>query len=89
MSSTPPSPTASLRGRIPNVPFWAQILLGLVLGALLGWAAKSGDISWLSTTLGKIGDIFVQLLMLVIAPLVFFAILVSITNLRNVSNAAR
>ncbi|MEH6377041.1 dicarboxylate/amino acid:cation symporter [Streptomyces sp. KLMMK] len=89
MSSTPPSPTASLRGRIPNVPFWAQILLGLVLGALLGWAAKSGDISWLSTTLGKVGDIFVQLLMLVIAPLVFFAILVSITNLRNVSNAAR
>ncbi|MGK5730870.1 dicarboxylate/amino acid:cation symporter [Streptomyces sp. URMC 124] len=89
MSSTPPSPTPSLRGRIPSVPFWAQILLGLVLGALLGWAAKSGDISWLGTTLGKIGDIFVQLLMLVIAPLVFFAILVSITNLRNVSNAAR
>ncbi|MFF4217285.1 dicarboxylate/amino acid:cation symporter [Streptomyces nondiastaticus] len=89
MSSTPPSPTASSRRRIPKVPFWAQILLGLVVGALLGWAAKSGDISWLSTTLGKIGDIFVQLLMLVIAPLVFFAILVSITNLRNVSNAAR
>jgi Na+/H+-dicarboxylate symporter len=79
----------SLRGRIPKVPFWAQILLGLVLGALLGWAAKSGDIHWLEVTLGKIGDLFVQLLMVVIAPLVFFAILVSITNLRNVSNAAR
>lgn len=89
MSSTPVSSKASLRGRIPKVPFWGQILLGLVLGALLGWAAKSGDIHWLEVTLGKIGDMFVQLLMVVIAPLVFFAILVSITNLRNVSNAAR
>ncbi|MGW1075571.1 dicarboxylate/amino acid:cation symporter [Streptomyces sp. NPDC002537] len=89
MSSAPVPSPASLRGRIPKVPFWAQILLGLVLGALLGWAAKSGDIHWLEVTLGKIGDLFVQLLMVVIAPLVFFAILVSITNLRNVSNAAR
>ncbi|RLU79472.1 sodium:proton antiporter [Streptomyces griseocarneus] len=89
MSSAPVSSRASLRGRIPKVPFWAQILLGLVLGALLGWVARSGDVHWLEVTLGKIGEIFVQLLMVVIAPLVFFAILVSITNLRNVSNAAR
>ncbi|MCD9144824.1 dicarboxylate/amino acid:cation symporter [Streptomyces albireticuli] len=89
MSSTPTSSPASLRGRIPKVPFWAQILLGLVLGALLGWVAKSGDVHWLEVTLDKIGSIFVQLLMVVIAPLVFFAIMVSITNLRNVSNAAR
>ncbi|ARZ69364.1 sodium:dicarboxylate symporter [Streptomyces albireticuli] len=89
MPSTPTSSPASLRGRIPKVPFWAQILLGLVLGALLGWVAKSGDVHWLEVTLDKIGSVFVQLLMVVIAPLVFFAIMVSITNLRNVSNAAR
>lgn len=75
--------------RIPRVPFWAQILLGLVLGVLLGWIAKSGDVGWLVTTLGKIGELFVQLLKLAVAPLVFFAILVSITNLRQVNNAAR
>lgn len=92
MSTPPSNPASAQRGRISrisNVPFWAQILLGLVLGALLGWAAKSGDVHWLQTTLDKIGGIFVQLLMVVVAPLVFFAILVSITNLRNVSNAAR
>ncbi|WP_190131230.1 dicarboxylate/amino acid:cation symporter [Streptomyces mashuensis] len=86
--SSPEAPVPSGR-RIPKVPFWAQILLALVLGGLLGWAAKSGDIAWLRTTLDKTGSIFVQLLMVVVAPLVFFAILVSITNLRNVSNAAR
>ncbi|MEV0847605.1 dicarboxylate/amino acid:cation symporter [Streptomyces sp. NPDC049954] len=75
--------------RLPKVPFWAQILGGLVLGALLGWLARGQDVSWLSTTLSKIGEIFVQLLKLAVAPLVFFAILVSITNLRKVNNAAR
>ncbi|MFD3524751.1 dicarboxylate/amino acid:cation symporter [Streptomyces sp. NPDC058653] len=74
---------------LPNVPFWAQIVAGLVLGVLLGWLARSQDINWLYTTLDKIGGIFVQLLKLAVAPLVFFAILVSITNLRKVNNAAR
>ncbi|MFD3481594.1 dicarboxylate/amino acid:cation symporter [Streptomyces sp. NPDC058665] len=74
---------------IPKVPFWAQIVAGLVIGVLLGWLARSQDINWLYTTLDKIGGIFVQLLKLAVAPLVFFAILVSITNLRKVNNAAR
>ncbi|MFU0242873.1 cation:dicarboxylate symporter family transporter, partial [Streptomyces scabiei] len=72
-----------------KVPFWAQILAGLVLGVLLGWLARSQDISWLVTTLEKVGDTFIGLLKLAVAPLVFFAILVSITNLRKVNNAAR
>ncbi|RDG30738.1 dicarboxylate/amino acid:cation symporter [Streptomyces corynorhini] len=102
MSATPaptsPSPTPAdepseaprPRGpRLPGVPFWAQIVAGLVLGVLLGWLARSQDIGWLYTTLDKTGSIFVQLLKLAVAPLVFFAILVSITNLRKVDNAAR
>lgn len=84
-----PSAPPPASHRLPKVPFWAQILGGLVLGALLGWLARGQDISWLGTTLSKIGDIFVQLLKLAVAPLVFFAILVSITNLRKVNNAAR
>ncbi|MEU8822034.1 dicarboxylate/amino acid:cation symporter [Streptomyces sp. NPDC048636] len=94
MSSVPEasaatSPKTPSSFRLPKVPFWAQILLGLVLGVLLGWVARSGDVGWLVTTLDKIGTIFVQLLKLAVAPLVFFAILISITNLRNVNNAAR
>ena len=72
-----------------KVPFWAHILAGLVLGVLLGWVARNQDVSWLVTTLEKVGDTFIGLLKLAVAPLVFFAILVSITNLRKVNNAAR
>ena len=72
-----------------RAPFWAQILAGLVLGVLLGWLARSQDLSWLVTTLEKVGGTFIGLLKLAVAPLVFFAILVSVTNLRKVDNAAR
>ncbi|MEV6398448.1 dicarboxylate/amino acid:cation symporter [Streptomyces sp. NPDC051907] len=87
-STTTESPSGSGR-RIPKFPFWAQIVAGLALGVLLGWLARSQDVSWLKTTLDQVGSIFVQLLKLAVAPLVFFAILVSITNLRKVDNAAR
>ncbi|MEU2415778.1 dicarboxylate/amino acid:cation symporter [[Kitasatospora] papulosa] len=75
--------------RLPSIPFWIQIVAGLVLGVLLGWITRSYEIGWLYTTLDQVGHIFVQLLKLAVAPLVFFAILVSITNLRKVNNAAR
>ncbi|GAA2499958.1 dicarboxylate/amino acid:cation symporter [Streptomyces thermolineatus] len=90
MTPTAPEPGPSVpRTRMPRVPFWAQIVAGLVLGVLLGWIARSSDTAWLTTALEKTGGIFVQLLKLVVAPLVFAAIVVSITNLRNVTDAAR
>ncbi|MFE2039385.1 dicarboxylate/amino acid:cation symporter [Streptomyces sp. NPDC059477] len=82
------SPKLPARERF-RVPFWAQIIIGLALGVLLGWIARTYDVSWLVTTLDKVGGIFIGLLKLAVAPLVFFAILVSITNLRKVNNAAR
>jgi Na+/H+-dicarboxylate symporter len=87
--SSSPAAGGAARKRISLPPFWAQILLGLVLGVALGWAARTWSVEWLGTTLSEIGRIFVQLLRLAVAPLVFFAIAVSITNLRKVSNAAR
>ncbi|MEV3859454.1 dicarboxylate/amino acid:cation symporter [Streptomyces sp. NPDC050095] len=89
MSANTPAAGQKSGFRIPKIPFWAQILGGLVLGVLLGWIARNYDVAWLGTTLDKVGSIFIQLLKLAVAPLVFFAILVSITNLRKVNNAAR
>ncbi|BFV57735.1 dicarboxylate/amino acid:cation symporter [Kitasatospora sp. CMC57] len=85
--STAPAPTFLTKVR--NTPFWAQIVGGLVLGLAFGYLARVQDISWLATTLDTIGKTFVQLLKLAVPPLVFTAIVISVANLRNVTNAAR
>ncbi|GHH84314.1 sodium:proton antiporter [Kitasatospora indigofera] len=89
--SAAPDATASpsLLARVRKTPFWVQIVAGLVLGVALGYLARAADISWLATTLETIGKTFVQLLKLAVPPLVFTAIVVSVANLRNVTNAAR
>ncbi|MFG2820757.1 dicarboxylate/amino acid:cation symporter [Kitasatospora sp. NPDC048365] len=81
--------TPAFLAKARKIPFWVQIVGGLVLGLLLGWIARAGDVSWLTTTLDTIGKTFVQLLKLAVPPLVFTAIVVSVANLRNVTNAAR
>jgi Na+/H+-dicarboxylate symporter len=77
------------------VPFAVQILLGLVLGVLLGLVARDlgpvadGTPNWLTSTLQTIGGTFVTLLKVLVPPLIVTAVIVSIANLKQVSNAAR
>jgi Na+/H+-dicarboxylate symporter len=85
--STAPAPT--FLAKVRKTPFWAQIAGGLVLGLALGYLARVQDVAWLTTTLDTIGKTFVQLLKLAVPPLVFTAIVLSVANLRNVTNAAR
>ncbi|WP_306368789.1 dicarboxylate/amino acid:cation symporter [Nocardiopsis sp. CC223A] len=81
------------RLRLPS--FGVQVLLGLVLGLVLGFAAlRIGPVgddgpNWLAVTLQTIGGTFVSLLKTVVPPLIILAVISSIANLRNVTNAAR
>jgi Na+/H+-dicarboxylate symporter len=78
-----------------RTPFGVQILIGLVLGVALGLVARQadpgvgGESGWLTVTLETVGDTFVTLLKALVPPLVFLAVVASIANLRQVTNAAR
>ena len=85
-AATDAAPTAR---RKPAFPFWAQVLAGLVVGVLLGWVARTFDVAWLKELLSTVGTIFVQLLRVIVVPLVLTALIVSITQLRHVANAAK
>ncbi len=82
-----PSSTAPAKRR--SVPFWAQTLIGLAIGALLGVVARQFEVVWLDDTLARIGSIFVTLLRTVVVPLILLALIVSISRLGQVADAAR
>lgn len=72
-----------------KIPFWAQTLIGLVVGAGLGFAARVFGLGWLDGTLNQVGSIFVTLLKATVVPLILLALIVSISRLGAVANAAR
>ncbi len=81
--------------RLRRVPFAVQVLVALVLGVVLGLVARQigpvgdGSPNWLTSTLATIGSTFVTLLRVLVPPLIVTAVIVSIANLKQVSNAAR
>lgn len=97
MSPTTTSVKAAGRPAVAR-PFYAsfgfQVIAAMVLGLVLGLIARNmgptaaGDPNWLAQTLSTIGSIFVQLLRALVPPLIFTAIVASISNLRQLSNAA-
>ncbi|WP_199086968.1 dicarboxylate/amino acid:cation symporter [Bosea sp. ASV33] len=74
--------------------FGFQVLAAMAIGLVLGWIARNmgqvapGQPNWLAVTLATTGSIFVQLLQALVPPLIFTAIVASISNLRQLSNAA-
>ncbi|MBJ6120611.1 dicarboxylate/amino acid:cation symporter [Sphingomonas mollis] len=73
-----------------RISFSAQVFLGMAIGLILGfWARSLGETSALAETLRIVGETFVQLLRALVVPLVFTAIVASIAALRDVGNAAR
>lgn len=74
--------------------FGAQVAIGMVVGLGLGLLARligtdKTAASGLAQTLETIGTIYIQLLKVLVAPLVFGAIVASIAALREVTDAAR
>ena len=100
-AGTDPTRSRNPLRAIVRIPFGWQVLIGLVLGVVLGLvAAQIGPVAgagedggdgpnWLTTTLDTIGSTFVSLLTALVPPLIFLAIVTSIANLREVTNAAR
>ncbi|GAA1773453.1 dicarboxylate/amino acid:cation symporter [Streptomonospora arabica] len=77
-----------------RIPFAVQVLAALVVGVALGVVARqmggtAEDPNWLALTLDTIGSTFVTLLRTIVPPLILLAVVSSIANLRNTTNAAR
>ncbi|MFC4717455.1 dicarboxylate/amino acid:cation symporter [Glutamicibacter bergerei] len=90
MSNSAPS------SRLPRwmTSFGPQIIAALIVGLILGLVAKyTGSTADAPNALGEalqiIGSSYVALLRTAVIPLIFFAVVASIANLAQVTNAAR
>lgn len=96
MSIAQTSPAPTPRRRLPawTGNFGWQIAAALVLGLVLGLVARAmghttESPTWLGETLSTVGTVYISLLKATVIPLVFFAVVASIANLAQVTNAAR
>lgn len=65
-----------------GLKMWQQVVLGLVLGIIVGLMMQHGIISKDYAADFKIlGDVFLRLIKMVVAPLIFFALIQGITSL--------
>jgi Na+/H+-dicarboxylate symporter len=83
-----------------RLPQWAQsfavqITVALATGVVIGMIARhfgpdnSGNPNGLTATMATIGESYISLLKAAVIPLIFTAIVSSISNLRSLQNAAR
>ncbi|WP_394129603.1 dicarboxylate/amino acid:cation symporter [Shewanella maritima] len=64
-----------------RIPFWQKVLAGFVLGTLAGVILGETAVN-----LKPLGDLFINAIRMLVAPLVFCAIVVSITSLGSQAN---
>jgi aerobic C4-dicarboxylate transport protein len=91
-AAPPPPPPA---GR----PLWAhlyvQVLAAIVLGALIGYVFPSGvapdgsPIKGLGEDLKPLGDAFIRLVKMIIAPVIFLTVATGIAHLRDVARVGK
>ncbi|MGZ9899034.1 dicarboxylate/amino acid:cation symporter [Shewanella gaetbuli] len=67
-----------------RIPFWQKVLAGFALGTLAGVLLGESAVM-----LKPLGDLFISAIKMLVAPLVFCAIVVSITSLGSQTNLKR
>ncbi len=64
---------------LKRIPLWQQILAGVVLGAVIGFASPAA-----AEFISPLGDIFLRMLKMLIVPLVFFSITSGICKMGDI-----
>lgn len=77
-------PVMSLVSSWFRIRFWKRVAAGFVLGALAGWVFGPSAAAWF----GPLGELYVTLIKMIAVPLVFFAVLHSVSSLHGVKDVA-
>ena len=75
------APASSTEWKCLGMNMWQQVVAGLVLGALTGYLMGED-----AAVLKELGLVFIKLIKMVVAPLIFFALISGITSLTDAQN---
>ncbi len=67
-----------------GIRFWKRVLAGFVLGAAAGWLCGPAGVPFFQ----PLGDVYVSLIKMIAVPLVFFAVINSVSSLHGVQRMA-
>lgn len=75
----------------PRIPLHYQILIGILVGAAMGYAANSidGGSGFINNWIKPVGDIFIRLLKLIAVPLIFVSLTKGISDLKDLTTLSR
>ncbi|WP_017672325.1 dicarboxylate/amino acid:cation symporter [Blastomonas sp. AAP53] len=84
ISANPPSPLPTRPPRRWYAQLYVQVLVAIVLGVTLGhFAPETG------ATMKPLGDVFIKLVKMVIAPVIFLTIVTGIAGMRDLASVGR
>lgn len=84
MATTQTTNAAAAKRRSLFGPLWLQVMVGIVLGVLVGVLFPQFGVK-----LKPIGDAFIQLIRMTLAPIIFATVVVGIARMGNLSEVGR
>lgn len=74
---------------LPKMQLWKKVVIGLVVGLLLGMDLKLYEVPHYSEYIKLVGTKFIDLIMMIVAPLIFFSLISGINNMGDSSALER
>jgi aerobic C4-dicarboxylate transport protein len=84
VTETTALPSQTPRGRRWWTQLWVWVLIAMALGIVLGIAAPD-----LAASMGPLGDAFIKLIRMLIAPIIFCTVVTGIAHMADMARVGR
>ena len=74
---------------MPRIDLWKKVIAGLIVGILLGFQLENLDIAFYSEYTKLLGGIFIDLILMIVTPLIFFSLVSGINTISDTEALGR
>ena len=75
---------------LPKLDLWKKVIVGLVIGVILGFdIARFDTVSFLAEYVKLFGTIFINMIMMIVTPLIFFSLVSGINTISDTNALSR